>query len=341
MARIYEWRKVWQKVVAGSDVDESGKAPSPSPRRQQSVHGSFYGSAEIMGSDSEEEELRDALSDVLGGRNAMSAVLGANSLNEAAADVLLCWILDAAEGGVALKAYLKKRKGRRKTVPVVQDLLSLLRDGGCLKKLCVAAGFTGPERFLSGDQSDQNFRFMYDSCTKLGIRGEYILTRRDVGAPMLATDIRHVLLCLVVLARALQSRGVEPPSMKGAVLAVDEKGDIVLRPTSKENKRGNDSTIVDVVAHPKLEEMRMRGAFWVPDNFSDKCLICKSSFNFFIRRKHHCRSCGLLVCNSCSKHVGRCLGWEQSQRLCTVCSKTKAQRLIGNGGSTPVLSQMR
>jgi len=41
---------------------------------------------------------------------------------------------------------------------------------------------------------------------------------------------------------------------------------------------------------------------WVPDEESDSCMLCKKSFAMF-DRKHHCRSCGILVCHDCSNQT--------------------------------------
>jgi FYVE zinc finger len=39
---------------------------------------------------------------------------------------------------------------------------------------------------------------------------------------------------------------------------------------------------------------------WIPDSERPACAVCKNNFTTF-RRKHHCRKCGDVVCDSCSK----------------------------------------
>lgn len=38
---------------------------------------------------------------------------------------------------------------------------------------------------------------------------------------------------------------------------------------------------------------------WVKDDTSDSCLLCSDTFSL-LKRRHHCRRCGLLVCGACS-----------------------------------------
>ncbi|KAJ2725692.1 hypothetical protein GGI07_001060 [Coemansia sp. Benny D115] len=39
---------------------------------------------------------------------------------------------------------------------------------------------------------------------------------------------------------------------------------------------------------------------WDPDESAESCYICFRTFSLFVRR-HHCRACGKIVCNSCSR----------------------------------------
>jgi hypothetical protein len=63
--------------------------------------------------------------------------------------------------------------------------------------------------------------------------------------------------------------------------------------------------------------------FWMSDDSSTSCLLCKSSFTFFLRR-HHCRACGKLVCAKCSQNKAVINNLEERKsRVCEEC--------VGNG----------
>ena len=85
-------------------------------------------------------------------------------------------------------------------------------------------------------------------------------------------------------------------------------------------------------------ERRGAGA-WMPDGASGMCIICNGNFNF-LRRRHHCRRCGGVVCASCSAQkmtwevVVRSMGSKfkpspstadldagSQQRVCNACCK--------------------
>uniref|UniRef100_T1HBW8 FYVE-type domain-containing protein n=1 Tax=Rhodnius prolixus TaxID=13249 RepID=T1HBW8_RHOPR len=47
-----------------------------------------------------------------------------------------------------------------------------------------------------------------------------------------------------------------------------------------------------------MERLGKFPPFWVPDTESDFCMQCQNKFTV-IRRRHHCRACGLVLCSKC------------------------------------------
>ncbi|XP_069961751.1 RUN and FYVE domain-containing protein 2 isoform X1 [Bactrocera oleae] len=65
---------------------------------------------------------------------------------------------------------------------------------------------------------------------------------------------------------------------------------------------------------------------WAPDSIATHCMACKKEFGL-TRRKHHCRSCGEIFCNTCSEHTLPLLN-DQGQlgkpvRVCDRCFETR------------------
>jgi Ca2+-binding EF-hand superfamily protein len=60
---------------------------------------------------------------------------------------------------------------------------------------------------------------------------------------------------------------------------------------------------------------------WEPDQARDECPICGERFALVLKRKHHCRRCGRVVCNQCSRHnvVVRGAG-DAPVRVCNSCA---------------------
>lgn len=67
---------------------------------------------------------------------------------------------------------------------------------------------------------------------------------------------------------------------------------------------------------------------WSSNSDSSNCMLCAKKFNF-VRRKHHCRQCGILVCDDCSKaraQLGSVQNKEQKEvRVCNNCSNKKTE----------------
>lgn len=59
---------------------------------------------------------------------------------------------------------------------------------------------------------------------------------------------------------------------------------------------------------------------WMSDDEASKCIMCNNKFNQ-LRRKHHCRMCGRILCSKCCKEKVPLpqLGCEELERVCEIC----------------------
>lgn len=83
---------------------------------------------------------------------------------------------------------------------------------------------------------------------------------------------------------------------------------------------------------------------WVDDKAVSSCALCNRSFSFFWRR-HHCRCCGLIFCENCTKYL-RIIQSISTWRPCRCCadcariidftegnsSKSNSQKLLADDG---------
>lgn len=76
---------------------------------------------------------------------------------------------------------------------------------------------------------------------------------------------------------------------------------------------------------------------WVPDSSASKCMHCKRSQFTMLNRRHHCRKCGLVVCDDCSSK--RWLLPQQSSKPLRVCL-TCYGKLSSAGSQTGLTNQL-
>jgi hypothetical protein len=63
------------------------------------------------------------------------------------------------------------------------------------------------------------------------------------------------------------------------------------------------------------------GRKWIDDGDTDKCMECGNLFMFVFRGRHHCRSCGGIYCDNCSRKRAPVLkyGFHEMVRVCDNC----------------------
>jgi hypothetical protein len=63
----------------------------------------------------------------------------------------------------------------------------------------------------------------------------------------------------------------------------------------------------------------MAKAPWKSDKSATTCRVCNGEFSPVLRRKHHCRECGEVVCDPCSPKEIPATGYSTSERACNPC----------------------
>eukprot|EP00055_Hartaetosiga_balthica_P014487 m.79707 g.79707 ORF g.79707 m.79707 type:complete len:898 (+) comp8613_c0_seq1:86-2779(+) len=60
-------------------------------------------------------------------------------------------------------------------------------------------------------------------------------------------------------------------------------------------------------------------SYWIDDALAPLCMCCGSTKFTTFNRRHHCRSCGFVICGGCSHLVKNAMGQTKKQRLCSQC----------------------
>jgi len=97
------------------------------------------------------------------------------------------------------------------------------------------------------------------------------------------------------------------------VSSIDENDEFVMRFESPsksfivwfQDRTLRDDWVTEIVkcveqCRGKDVESQIYAPVWNPDAASSQCAICKTDFSF-INRRHHCRNCGCIVCDGCSR----------------------------------------
>lgn len=80
----------------------------------------------------------------------------------------------------------------------------------------------------------------------------------------------------------------------------------------------------------KMEDFRevnkaLKGHAWLKDDEATQCKQCQKDFSIS-RRKHHCRNCGDIYCNSCSSNELALPSYPRPVRVCDMCHSLLLQR---------------
>ena len=78
---------------------------------------------------------------------------------------------------------------------------------------------------------------------------------------------------------------------------------------------------------PEKIDSRPAKEFWMPDKYCKVCYGCEEPFTMF-RRRHHCRMCGQIFCNTCSSYSldGSMFNTQGLVRACRLCYEQALER---------------
>ncbi|XP_052343893.1 RUN and FYVE domain-containing protein 1-like isoform X2 [Oncorhynchus keta] len=84
----------------------------------------------------------------------------------------------------------------------------------------------------------------------------------------------------------------------------------------------------------KMEDFKevnkaLKGQAWLKDDEATQCKQCQKEFSI-ARRKHHCRNCGDIYCNSCSTNELALPSYPRPVRVCDICHSLLLQMSISS-----------
>lgn len=113
---------------------------------------------------------------------------------------------------------------------------------------------------------------------------------------------------------------------------------------TSENEGNSQETAVDLSENALADSIKILGKeppFWIPDSDAPSCMLCDVKFTV-LKRRHHCRACGKVLCNKCCNMKYR-LEYQGNidSRVCVACYQLlmKAENQHGaNNWSTNCVS---
>lgn len=77
---------------------------------------------------------------------------------------------------------------------------------------------------------------------------------------------------------------------------------------------------IEVILNDGKTPSKSFAAVWIPDGEALKCMCCQTSHFSVVNRRHHCRACGIVVCNACSSKSFILEGIsKKAVRVCDTC----------------------
>ena len=144
------------------------------------------------------------------------------------------------------------------------------------------------------------------------------------AAEQRAADIEAERVAAVKSANAHRQRQQErDDARKAAIAALDSSAGNdsaqFARVAASDYNHNNARATIGPDGQPFLEPR------WQPDEETENCTTCSRVFDFFWHRKHHCRHCGFIFCDSCSAAKALlpvAFNLTDPQRVCAACYTT-------------------
>lgn len=105
--------------------------------------------------------------------------------------------------------------------------------------------------------------------------------------------------------------------------------------TDRENPIGDSlaSSDFEESVLPSSELLGKRAPLWIPDADTISCMHCDTKFTV-IKRRHHCRACGLVLCSKCCGLKYRLDYLDCEARVCNKCYDVLNHRDANGGGES-------